>query len=280
MRKWRLGKGGRFRFRRRRLTNIAILPTLVTLGNLVCGMLALFHISKGRTDLGAWFILGGMIFDALDGRVARITKTASSFGAQLDSLCDLVTFGVAPAFLVYSQCDLAILGDGGERIVRAVCVFYAVGAAVRLARFNVETTTSINSHMDFAGLPSPAAGGLVAASAIPWKAFGKDSFLMEISEGLISILPFVILLLAVLMLSRIRYVHVLNQLFRRPKPFFVFVEFALIMLLAAVFREFAIFLAFLAYAVSGPVLLARNRLTAKKPEPDDAPKPQREEPIF
>jgi len=104
-------QGKRWGFRRpRRLRTIALLPTLITLGNGVCGVVAIFKTgqfmaagNEKTAQAAAWLILVAMIFDALDGFVARLTRTTSSFGAQLDSLCDLITFGVAPAFLTYAM---------------------------------------------------------------------------------------------------------------------------------------------------------------------------------
>lgn len=276
-RRWRFGRGVRFR-RRRRLTNIAILPTLITLGNLVCGTLSLFYAADGFAraaarpaeamqlfQSAAWFILLAMVFDALDGRVARMTRTASTFGAMLDSLCDLVSFGVAPAFLVHSMCRTAEFAYVHERLVNVVCVFYAVCTAVRLARFNVETSPDLKSHLEFTGLPSPASAGVVAAAVIPWSAYQDFHFLTVVSRILLKGLPVVMLVLAVLMISRVHYAHVLNKIFRGYRPFVVFVEVCLVGVLSILFHEFAIFLAFVGYAVSGPVLWIRTRLTRREP---------------
>jgi CDP-diacylglycerol--serine O-phosphatidyltransferase len=267
--------------RRRRLQNVAILPTLITLGNLACGVFSIFYVAKAFSLAGmdkqaaaeaayssaAWFIILGMVFDALDGRVARLTKSASNFGAQLDSLCDMVTFGVAPAFLVHSLCtrgDHVLRIEGIERLVTVVCVLYVLCAAVRLARFNIETTTSIDSHMDFAGIPSPASAGVIAASVISWSAYRGFTFVDKINSVVLWALPFVTLILAVLMISRIVYPHILNKLFKGPRPFVVLVELMLIGVLAVLFHEFTIFLAFLGYAVSGPIFWVRAKLRSRQ----------------
>lgn len=292
--RWRLGRGSRPK--RRRLTSIALLPTLITLGNLACGLLSLFYAAEGfavsRRDFvfrsetpesfyaqSAWFILLAMIFDALDGRVARLTRTASNFGAQLDSLCDLVTFGVAPAFLVHSLCTAGQFARLPHHLVTTVCVFYAICAAVRLARFNIETTSDLSSHLQFAGLPSPASAGVVAASLLPWTAASGFPFLETLSSLLLRSMPIVTFLLGILMISRLRYTHVLNRLFRGLRPFVVFVELSLFVLLAALFHEFAIFLAFVGYALSGPFLWARSRLLRREGL-DQAPAPEPGEPLF
>src|SRR5207237_5356422 len=136
------------------------------LGNAVCGFAALAFASKidpnnSSTDVffawSAWLIFGAMVFDGLDGYVARLSKTSSDFGGQLDSLCDAISFGVAPAFL------LLLLGrEWGEhpviqKAIAVVAVLYMACAILRLARFNVENSPDPAAHKRFKGLPSPAA---------------------------------------------------------------------------------------------------------------------------
>src|SRR5262249_4385625 len=112
-----------------------------------------------------WFILAAMIFDMFDGYVARLSKTASKFGGELDSLCDAISFGVAPAFLLLK------MGPGWDRplfhqFLAGVAALYMVCAVLRLARFNVENSTDAASHKRFRGLPSPGAAGCLASLAI------------------------------------------------------------------------------------------------------------------
>ncbi len=268
-------RGFKFRFKKRRVRYVALLPTTLTLCNGICGMLALLQtawaLSTGSLDgikTAGYLILAAMIFDALDGKVARITRTASSFGAQLDSLSDLVTFGVAPAFLVYASFahHMTKATNPGywlpERVVLVVCVFYAMCALIRLARFTVETTPDEKSHLEFTGLPSPAAAGVVASSIIPWHVLkeGDWPFLSILSEGIPKALPVVTFIVGVLMVSRIRYSHLMNRIFRGFRPFVALVELALVAIFLVVFYEFAIFTAFIVYAATGPVLWAFNRI--------------------
>jgi CDP-diacylglycerol--serine O-phosphatidyltransferase len=251
------------------------LPTLVTLGNGVCGILALFKVGQGLDadpdrisyfHQAAWCILAGMVFDALDGFVARITRTASSFGAQLDSLCDLVTFGVAPAFLTFALTRE--VGGFWARPVQAVCVIYAMCALIRLARFTVETTPDESSHREFAGLPSPAAAGVVAAAVLPSK------FLEVEAPALLSTiraaLPGLALGAGILMVSRVRYAHVVNRLLRGRRPFVTLIEVVLVAALLYQFREFAFFIAFLGYALTGPALWVKRKLVHPKAAPPPA----------
>lgn len=257
-----------FRLRRRRVRTVAILPTLITLGNAVCGLFAIIFVAKGmgapaatsnvEFEKAAYLILVAMIFDALDGKVARMTRTASNFGTQLDSLCDFFTFGVVPAFLTYGLCHDGVFG---YRVVLVVSAFYMSLAATRLARFNVETGTDEKYHREFTGLPTPAAAGVVATIVIPWAAIeGKWPGAEKVSVFLTHGLPVIIFILGVLMVSRVPYPHFLNKLMRGPRPFVTFVEIAVIVLLAVIFHQFALFLGFMGYAVIGPILWARSRL--------------------
>jgi CDP-diacylglycerol--serine O-phosphatidyltransferase len=267
---------------------VAILPTLITLGNAVCGLFAIIFIAKGmgapasvsnvEFEKAAYLILVAMIFDALDGKVARMTRTASNFGTQLDSLCDFFTFGVVPAFLTYGLCHDGVFG---YRVVLVVSAFYMSLAATRLARFNVETGTDEKYHRDFTGLPTPAAAGVVATIVIPWAVIeGKWPGAEKVSLFLTQGLPVIIFILGVLMVSRVPYPHFLNKLMRGPRPFVTFVEIAVIVLLAVIFHQFALFLGFMGYAIIGPILWARSRLlrrpaaglrgTAPEPPPGDS----------
>jgi CDP-diacylglycerol--serine O-phosphatidyltransferase len=214
----------------------------------------------------AWLILAAMVFDALDGLVARLTRTASGFGAQLDSLCDLVTFGVAPAFLVFAVTRGAVGSDSfWSRPIQAVCVLYAMCALIRLARFTVETTPDESSHREFAGLPSPAAAGVVASAVLPAREFEKlaPGLAPDVLATIHAALPGLTLAAALLMVSRIRYSHVVNRILRGRRPFVTLIEVAVAAALAAVFREFAFFLVFFGYAVSGPVLGIKRKILRK-----------------
>jgi CDP-diacylglycerol--serine O-phosphatidyltransferase len=239
--------------------------------------MAIFKIGTGMVEhpdknFGAagWLILGAMVFDALDGFVARMTRTTSTFGAMLDSLCDLITFGVAPGFLVFGVTR----GSGGPDLVRdqvipSVGVLYAMCALIRLARFTVETTPDESSHREFAGLPSPAAAGIVSGSVLaslypPFRDLG-------ITPALSGAIPGLALATAILMVSRVKYAHVINKLLRGKHRFVTLVEVALAVTLAVIFREAAFFLAFLGYGLTGPLLWLRRRLVRKPQTSPGAP---------
>ncbi len=263
--------GKRWGFRRpRRLRTIALLPTLITLGNGVCGVVAIFKTgqfmavgNEKTAQAAAWLILAAMIFDALDGFVARLTRTASSFGAQLDSLCDLITFGVAPAFLTYAMTRNTV-EDFWARPVQAVCVLYAMCALIRLARFTVETTPDESAHREFAGLPSPAAAGVMASAVLPTAALSTWS--PHVAAVIPHMLPGLALGTGILMVSRIKFAHVVNRVLRGRRPFVTLVEIVIAVALFSIFREFFFFIAFFGYALSGPLLWLRKHLI-RKPAP-------------
>jgi CDP-diacylglycerol--serine O-phosphatidyltransferase len=268
----------RWGFRRpRRLRTIALLPTLITLGNGVCGVVAVFKTGQfmagGNEKIAqsaAWFILAGMIFDALDGFVARLTRTTSSFGAQLDSLCDLITFGVAPAFLTYAMTRNTV-SDVWARPVQAVCVLYAMCALIRLARFTVETTPDESAHREFAGLPSPAAAGVMASAVLP--AVALYNLAPSMSNIIQNSLPGLALATGILMVSRVKYAHVVNRVLKGKRPFITLVEIALVVSLFYLFREFAFFIAFFGYAVTGPLFWVKKHLF-RRPLPAPAALPE------
>ncbi len=266
---------------------MALLPSIITLGNGVCGVLAIFNVGLALDldkvryfQTAAWLILAGMIFDALDGFVARMTKTASSFGAQLDSLCDLVTFGVAPSYLVFalSRSERGA-AEWWDRVVLAVCVLYAMCALIRLARFTVETTPDESSHREFAGLPSPAAAGVVAAAVLPSQFI--QAKVPDLAPAITAALPGLAFAAGVLMVSRVRYAHVINRVLKGNRPFVTLLELVLVGSLVVIFKEFSFFLAFFGYAVMGPVFwLKRRFLPRRAPAAGAVPVPDRSEDLF
>jgi CDP-diacylglycerol--serine O-phosphatidyltransferase len=247
----------------KRIRTVSAFPTLLTLGNLICGFFAIVVASRIGAPTGtptpptpeigidrlilnpadpthnivvsAGFIFLGMIFDALDGHVARLAKTTGEFGAQLDSLCDLVTFGVAPAFLMVKMCpEFAYLHREAPWIIAAA---FAACAAIRLARFNVETDED-DDHLTFTGLPSPAAAGSIASFAILIYTLRREGHpvpnLSEIEWYLGCFLAGFTLLLGLLMVSRIPYPHVVNQLLsgQRSLGHVVALLFSLVVIIA------------------------------------------------
>jgi len=254
---------------------IHLLPNLLTLGNAFCGLLAL---TKGidalafsraeaadfypKIETACWLVFLGMLLDAVDGKVARMVGGASSFGAQLDSFSDMLTFGLAPAMLVkvLIEHEGPLYESWGKpwdnpRVHFVAAAVFSVMAILRLARFNLETEPDSSSHQLFKGLPSPAAAGSVCATLLMYLSLRNPG--IERSDGTLTplgallrwfpqidqspflfvFLPVLALMLPVLgllMVSRIRYVHMFSALTGRGQ---------FVTLVGIVFSAFCLFVA-------------------------------------
>lgn len=231
------------------IRKIYLLPNLLTTAGLFAGFYAIVAGIKGNFEASAIAIYVAMIMDGLDGRVARLTGTESQFGAHLDSLSDMVCFGITPALVVYSW-GLQYLGKFGW----LSAFFYTAATALRLARFN---TYSLSDKKFFIGLPCPAAAATVAGMvwigvdfAIPGK---------RISE----LVAGVTLVLGALMVSNIRYNSFKKLDFKDHVPFVTILLVILVYLLVAWDPPKILFGVFLLYAISGPIL-GIKRYFAKK----------------
>ena len=240
-------------------SRIPVLPTLVTLGSLFCGFGAIVMATMtkagadqvGRMETAAWLILAAMVFDALDGRVARMTRQTSEFGAQLDSLCDSVSFGVAPAALAMAVLSQFYQG-WTVRLVWVACAIYLVCAVLRLARFTVDTTPDEESHRFFVGLPSPPAAGMIASFVILHVHLATEYEFLWVGK---LVLPVVLL-----MVSKVHYTHLIHELTRGERSFPFFVGLVFVIFLVAILREFIIPVIFTTYLLSGIVGVAVDRL--------------------
>jgi CDP-diacylglycerol--serine O-phosphatidyltransferase len=259
------------RVRKQRLKYITILPSLITILNGICGFTAIVFASKGASSaifqpeetgsietfsyfaMSGYMVLMAMIADMLDGRVARRVKSTSSFGGQLDSLCDIISFGVAPAFLMIKVLEYKLAGFGVTnptienflyRFIWLTAAAYISCAAIRLARFNVENEEDESAHMSFMGLPTPAAAGVIVSLVI----FHQET--LPSLNVIIYTLPFLALGTSVLMVSRIRYPHILNQYIRGKKPFAYLIRVLLLLGLVIWNRQTALVLIFCGFAAS------------------------------
>jgi CDP-diacylglycerol--serine O-phosphatidyltransferase len=212
------------RVRKQRLKSITILPSLVTILNGIFGFAAIIVTSSGHFTLAGYLILLAMVADMLDGRLARMSQNTSSFGGQLDSLCDVISFGVAPALLMLKVSESVLKGwinyyDASfiQRFIWISAATYVSCAAIRLARFNVENEEDTSAHMSFIGLPTPASAG-VLVSLIIFQQKNMD-ILSVLCVTIIFALPLVAMGVAMLMVSRIRYPHVLNHYLKGKKQF-------------------------------------------------------------
>jgi CDP-diacylglycerol--serine O-phosphatidyltransferase len=177
---------------------VVVMPSAFTLGNLFFGFWAIVSAFNGNFRWAGWFIVFAAILDLLDGRVARLSNTGTRFGAELDSLVDVISFGVAPALLIYFL-DFSNAG----RFAWILCYIYVTAVALRLARFNVLSAGKPSTGW-FTGLPSPAAGATLAVyypfSQTEWYR-ASLAYLDLQHQGLVVLL----LLLAVLMVSNVKY---------------------------------------------------------------------------
>lgn len=175
---------------------VIVVPSLFTLFNLFFGIWSMVLATRGEFYRASWYIVFAGILDTLDGRVARLSKTGTRFGAELDSLVDVVSFGVAPAFLMYT-----INFSAAGAAAWVFCYFYVMGAAIRLARFNI--TQAGHAKSSFIGLPSPAAG-MTLATYYP---FTQTDLYQQALRFLPwpLLLTFLMILLTILMVSNVRY---------------------------------------------------------------------------
>lgn len=232
------------------MKKIYIVPNLLTTANFFCGLLSIVFSMEGALVPASQVILVGMLFDALDGLVARAKKKTSRFGLEYDSLADLLTFGIAPTVVLYRL----VLGGMG-RVGLGVAFLYAVCCALRLARFNAQVMKE-EKH-SFTGLPTPATSGIITTFVLVTSKFGLES----LQKGL----PFAVLILSYLMVSTVRYPAPGTLRVWKRKPFFYLV---VLVLLACVFvaePELCLFSLFAAYCLYGVcrkavLLRARSRL--------------------
>jgi CDP-diacylglycerol--serine O-phosphatidyltransferase len=282
---------------------IAVLPTLFTLGNLVCGFFAIVVLARiekpigvdaipapkidtareliemiGSSDpthnlmLSGALILLAMFFDSVDGQVARLTRRTSDFGAQLDSLCDLVSFGLAPAILLVKMCPQ--FTNLHSEAVWTIAALFVCCAALRLARFNVESDDN-DDHMSFAGLPTPAGAAAIASFAILSYTL-RNEVNIALHEKfpmydwwMQRLLPLFAVVIALLMVSRIPYPHPLTQLMRGQHSFahIVAIVFAVVAIL--IVRGYAVPLLCVLFVLIPPIRfgwdLARHRRISDEP---------------
>jgi CDP-diacylglycerol--serine O-phosphatidyltransferase len=295
----------------RPIRTVAVFPTLLTLGNLICGFFAVVvaarvekpdprayphlanrpaAVATAETEnetndqllplvdsndaanvmLSGWLIFLAMVFDGLDGYVARLSRTTSDFGMQLDSICDVVSFGVAPGFLLVKMCPRFTLIHG--HTVWIIAAAFAACAALRLARFNIETDDE-DEHLYFSGLPSPAAAAVIASFAIMSYTLKQDPTpLKEFADQSIQMcLPIFGLVVALLMVSRIRYPHITNRILRGQRSFAHVVAVLFFCVAVMVVRGYALPIAAALFAMWGPAYLAWQLWVQRR---------RREEPLF
>jgi CDP-diacylglycerol--serine O-phosphatidyltransferase len=233
---------------------VYLLPSAITLCGMFAGFYAIFSAIDGNFLHAAWAIVIANIFDGLDGYIARLTNTVTRFGIELDSLSDIVSFGVAPAVMMYKWALMPFGGLGWA----AVFLFVACGA-LRLARFNVQIGSP--GSKAFKGMPIPGAATVLASIVIFYYEFwtglpGKNILFLVIT-----------ILLSLLMVSTLRY-HGLKEVdFRERKPFWALIVFVLVLFVLLVHPPTAIFIFAMAYLIWGIIENAYFFLKRKKLKP-------------
>lgn len=252
---------------------VVVLPSAFTLGNLFFGIWAIVSAANGNFKWAAWYVMFAGILDMLDGRVARRTKTGTKFGAELDSLVDAISFGVAPAMIMYF---LEFRNAG--RFGWVLCFAYIVAVVLRLARYNVQSTGTAAPSAWFTGLPSPSAGMTLAV----WYPFSQTewyqtslAYLHFDRQGLVILM----IVLAVMMVSTVKYPKFPAAGFRTVKGLLGTAFHLLVLVAGLTVPEYFFFPLGLTYLVFGVVRFALHGL-AERPDAeapalvDDAVPPQ------
>ncbi|MBK6739009.1 MAG: CDP-diacylglycerol--serine O-phosphatidyltransferase [Haliea sp.] len=238
-----------------RQQGIYLLPNLFTTAALFAGFYAIIAAMRGDFENAAVAIFFAMVLDGLDGRIARLTNTSSKFGAEFDSLADMVSFGVAPALVVFSWA-LGGLGKFGW----SAAFIYVACAALRLARFNTQIDTADKNY--FTGLASPAAAAILASTV--WVCHDLGLMGAELPRELSIVVGILTALVGFLMIANFPYYSFKGIDFRGRVPFVVMIAVVLIFGLITLDPPSILLAGFLAYALSGPVMQGvkrrRNRL--------------------
>jgi len=220
---------------------IYLLPTLFTIGNLLCGFTAIIMSFRGDVRRAALFIIFAGVLDLLDGRIARLTGTTSEFGSEFDSLSDIVSFGVSPAMLAYAW----VLQPFG-RIGWLVAFLFVICAAMRLARYNIQAHRGERRH--FVGLSSPTAAGAMAAVAFAFPAKPAVGSLTAL------LLLLLVATLALLMVSRFRYRSFKDLGLRDRKSYINVLPLAVMMVGILIWPRWVMLAIAAIYLLSAPVV--------------------------
>jgi len=222
---------------------IYVLPNLFTTASLLCGFYSIVVSMQGQFETAAWAIMAALVLDGLDGRIARMTNTTSKFGAEYDSLADLVAFGVAPSILAYTWA-LSPFGKWGWL---AAFLFVTCGA-LRLARFNIQI--GIVESKVFNGLPIPGAASVVATGVLLYHYLGFQGPFPN-AGVLVGVIC-----LSLFMVSSIKYYSFKDLNFFARKPFMSFVLIVFVLVIVVAEPQITVFTFFAGYSLSGPAWFA------------------------
>ena len=242
--------------RKVRRRGIYLLPNMLTLGALFSGFYAIIAGMSGNFNEAGWAIMIAGILDGLDGRIARLTNTQSAFGAQFDSLSDMVSFGVAPALIMFSWA-FAPLG----RLGWAASFIYMSCAALRLARFNVQLAT-VDKRF-FVGLQSPLAAGVI--TFLPWVGY---KYGLEVTPLVAYLCAILTVFIGFLMISNYSYSSFKELQFKGTVPYMVFVFVVIMLVVVAQNPHEVLLIMAVAYALSGPIMWLYKKQAAQATPPE------------
>ncbi|OJV86912.1 MAG: CDP-diacylglycerol--serine O-phosphatidyltransferase [Gammaproteobacteria bacterium 39-13] len=232
-----------------RSKGIYLLPNLFTTSGLFAGFYAIVAAMRDDFEKAAIAVFIAMVMDGLDGRVARLTNTQSAFGAEYDSLADIVSFGIAPSLVVYSW-GLASLGKPGW----LVAFFFAAATALRLARFN--SRIGVEDKRYFQGLPCPSAAGLVAGMVWVAHDYGVPGQKLWVLAAIVTLIT------GALMVSSFRYYSFKDIDLKGHVPFVAVLAFLIIFVCVSIYPPLVLLVGFSLYVLSGPFMSARRRYLA------------------
>ena len=222
---------------------IYILPNLFTASSIFVGVISIVEASKGNFVLASWLILLALIFDGLDGRIARMTNTTSQFGVEFDSLADIISFGIAPAMLLYF-----FIGDEFGRFGILVSALYVIFGAIRLARFNISTAKTDPNV--FIGLPIPTAAIFISMWILLFHKYNLENF------GIVLLI--LALSVSILMVSNFRYPSFKKVQLDKPMVFKTMIVLMLTASLLYLFSAEGFAIIILGYTLYGPLRALRT----------------------
>jgi CDP-diacylglycerol--serine O-phosphatidyltransferase len=258
---------------------VYLLPSLFTVGTLVCGYIAILSTLKATGmdgdqvrlgfDTAAKAIGWAVVFDALDGRIARLTNACSDFGREFDSLADVVTFGVAPAFLAFAWGIRPVEEVAGTQLVQhlrdagwVVTFAFVICGAARLARFNIDSGKPSSDRRHFVGLPIPGAAAVIAALVHCIKYPINDWIYGIVWLAIVAALAF-------LMVSKVRYPSFKTFDLRRRRPYFAIILIGLIIYAIWAFSEPVLLAIALLHGLSGPTSRLVSKIRPNQPPPQE-----------
>ena len=263
------------------IRGVHFLPSLATLGNAICGFGAMYVCTLDPVKesdpfaklfaehsllWAAYLVFFAAIFDVLDGRLARLTRHTTDFGGQLDSLADVISFGVAPAFVALQLFKIegpSSLPVGVSRLVWAMGALYVACTAMRLARFNVTNEHGEQHHRSFQGLPSPGAGlGVLSFVLLNYELTRNG--LTTLAAIVAYLVPFVLVACGLLMVSEVRYPHLMNTALRGRKSLWKLVVGLVVLLLLIVEHNYTISVTCIAFVLMGPAYWLRLRQEVRR----------------